>query len=105
MTVQDKGQVEILLGRPLRALILEDDPWDAELVVASLRRAAPDLKFEVLESTALFRQRLEEVDFDIILADYNLGGWSALDALEILRQSGKDTPLVVVTGAFGSGPW
>jgi PAS domain S-box-containing protein len=99
--VQDKGQVEILLGRPLRALILEDDPWDAELVVASLRRAAPDLKFEVLESTALFRQRLEEVDFDIILADYNLGGWSALDALEILRQSGKDTPLVVVTGALG----
>ena len=99
--MQDKGQAELLLGRPLRALILEDDPWDAELVVATLRRAASDLKFEVLESSAHFRQRLEEADFDIILADYNLGGWSAIDALEILRQSGKGIPLVVVTGALG----
>ena len=99
--MQDKGQAELLLGRPLRALILEDDPWDAELAVVTLGRAAPDLKFEVLDSAALFRQRLEEADFDIILADYNLGGWTAIDALEILRQSGKDIPLVVVTGALG----
>jgi two-component system sensor histidine kinase UhpB len=99
--MQDKGRAEILLGRPLRALILEDDPWDAELVVATLRRAATDLKFEVLDSAALFRQRLEEADFEIVLADYNLGGWTAIDALEILRQSGKGIPLVVVTGALG----
>jgi PAS domain S-box-containing protein len=99
--MEDKGQAELLLGRPLRALILEDDPWDAELVVATLRRATPDLKFEVLDSAALFRQELEEADFDIILADYNLGGWTAIDALEILRQSVKNIPLVVVTGALG----
>jgi PAS domain S-box-containing protein len=82
-------------------LVLEDDPYDAELVVATLRRAAPDLKFEVLDSAALFRQRLAEADFNIILADYNLGGWTAIEALELLRQSGKDIPLVVVTGALG----
>jgi CheY-like chemotaxis protein len=85
----------------LRALILEDDPWDAELVVATLRRATPALTFEVLQSSALFRRRLEEADFDIVIADYNLGGWTAIDALDILRQAGKDIPLVVVTGALG----
>ena len=99
--MQEKAQVDFLPGQCLRALILEDDPWDAELVVATLRRAAPALKVEVLESSALFRQRLEKSDFDIVLADYNLGGWTAIDALEILRQSGKDIPLVVVTGALG----
>jgi PAS domain S-box-containing protein len=82
-------------------LILEDEPWDAELIVATLRRAHPGLQAEVLKSPALFGQRLAEDEFDIILADYNLGGWTALDALEILRQSGKSTPLVVVTGALG----
>jgi len=97
----DKPQKDFLISQSLRALILEDDPWDAELVVNALRRATPALKFEILESSALFRQRLEEADFDIILADYNLGGWTALDALETLRQSGKDIPLVVVTGALG----
>ena len=97
----DRAHKDFLPSLSLRALILEDDPWDAELVVATLRRATPALEFEILESSALFRQRLEEADFDIILADYNLGGWTALDALEIVRQSGKDIPLVVVTGALG----
>lgn len=97
----DEARVDILPSPPLRALILEDDPWDAELVVATLRRATPGLQVEVLSSSALFKQRLEESDFDIILADYNLGGWTAIDALEILRQSGKSIPLVVVTGALG----
>ena len=97
----DETQVDISPTPPLRALILEDDPWDAELVLATLRRATPGLQAEVLHSSALFKQRLEESEFDIILADFNLGGWTALDALEILRQSGKSIPLVVVTGALG----
>jgi PAS domain S-box-containing protein len=97
----DKTQVDFLLGPRLQVLILEDDPWDAELVVATLRRAAPALKAEVLGSPELFRQRLKKDDFDVILADYNLGGWTAIEALEILRQSGKDIPLIVVTGALG----
>jgi CheY-like chemotaxis protein len=93
--------MDFLPTQCLRALILEDDPWDAELVVSKLRESAPALKAEVLDSSALFRQRLGEADFDIILADYNLNGWTAIDVLEILRQCGKDIPLVVVTGALG----
>jgi len=95
----DKAQLDWPPG--LRALILEDDPYDAELVAATLRRAATAVQVEVLDSSRLFRQRLAEADFDIIIADYNLGGWTALEALEILRQSGKDIPLVVATGALG----
>jgi len=97
----DQIPVDISPRLPLCALILEDDPWDAELVLVTLRRATPGLQAEVLNSSALFKQRLEESEFDIIVADYNLGGWTALDALEILRQSGKSIPLVVVTGALG----
>jgi PAS domain S-box-containing protein len=97
----DQIQLDISPSPPLRALILEDDPWDAELVLVTLRRATPGLQAEVLNSSALFKQRLEESEIDIIVADYNLGGWTALDALEILRKSGKSIPLVVVTGALG----
>ena len=97
----DKAPVDFLPCPCLRALVLEDDPWDAELVVATLRGANPALQAEVVNSPALFRQRLEESEFDIILADYNLGGWTAIEALEILRESGKSIPLVVVSGALG----
>jgi two-component system sensor histidine kinase UhpB len=101
VTMPDKAPVDFVPPQCLRALVLEDDPWDAELVVTTLRRANPGIKVEVLKAAELFRQRLEEADFDIIIADYDLGGWTALDALQILRESGKEIPLVVVTGALG----
>jgi hypothetical protein len=34
------------------------------------------------DSLETFRKRLEEVDFDVILAGFNLRNWTALDALE-----------------------
>ena len=37
----------------------------------------------------------------MIVADFNLHNWTALDALEILKESGKDIPLIVVTGSLG----
>jgi PAS domain S-box-containing protein len=87
--------------QPLRVLILEDDPQDAELVAATLRRAGYSLSLEVTDSRQQFQQQLKQADYDVILADYNLGGWNATDALRILRESGKDVPCVVVTGSLG----
>jgi light-regulated signal transduction histidine kinase (bacteriophytochrome) len=36
-----------------------------------------------------------------VLADYNLGQWRGIEALEILRQEGLDIPLILVSGALG----
>jgi PAS domain S-box-containing protein len=55
----------------------------------------------VVDSTALFRKHLNEGDYDVILADHNLVTWTGMDALEILKQSGRDIPLIVVTGILG----
>ena len=101
MTMVDEAEENLGFARPLRALILEDDPADAELVAATLRRAGYSLEFDLADSAALLRERLGAAHYDIVLADYNLGDWTAMDALEILRESGKDIPLVVVTGTLG----
>jgi chemotaxis family two-component system sensor kinase Cph1 len=37
----------------------------------------------------------------VVLADYNLGSWRGMDALEILRIEGRDIPLILVSGALG----
>jgi len=87
--------------QPLRVLILEDDPKDAELTAATLRRAGYSLSLEVTDSREQFQQRLQQADHDVILADYNLGAWNAMDALHIVQMSGKDVPFVVVTGSLG----
>jgi PAS domain S-box-containing protein len=88
-------------ARSLGALILEDNPLDAELTVAILKRAGYSLSFEVVASPEQFQAQLEQADYDLILADYNLRTWTALDALEILKKSAKDVPFVVVTGTLG----
>jgi PAS domain S-box-containing protein len=87
--------------RSLRALILEDNRQDVELMVALLKRVGYALSFEVVGSLAPFQQQLARADYDIILADYNLRTWTAMDALEILKKSGKDVPFVVVAGTLG----
>ncbi len=86
---------------PLRALIVEDNSIDIELMVAALKRMGMPLNFDAVDSPQLFEQRLGEAEYDIIIADYNLQTWTAIDALEILRRVGKQTPLVMVTGSLG----
>ncbi|MFQ5927246.1 MAG: response regulator [Terriglobia bacterium] len=88
-------------NRSLRVLILEDSPADAELVLHALRRAHYQLAHNLAETPETFQHRLRENTYDVILADYNLGPWTGMDALEILHQSGRDIPFILVTAALG----
>ena len=86
---------------PLRVLILEDNPRDAKLAASVLERGGFRVQSEVTDSLELFREKLETAEYDVILADFNLRDWTAFDALETLNRSGKDIPLIVVTGSIG----
>ena len=85
----------------LRVLILEDNPRDAKLTASVLEGGGYTVQVEVTDSPEVFRESLEKTEYDVILADFNLRNWTALDALEILKRSGKHVPLIVVTGAIG----
>jgi PAS domain S-box-containing protein len=86
---------------PLRVLILEDNPRDAKLTASVLEGGGFRVQFEVMDSPEFFRESLEKAEYDVILADFNLRHWTAFDALDILKRSGKDIPLIVVTGSLG----
>ena len=87
--------------RPLRVLILDDNRQDVERMAALLRRVGYALSVEVLDSLTALPQQLAQADYDIILADYDVRTWTATDALEILKKSGKEIPFVVVAGTLG----
>ncbi len=76
----------------------------AKLCAALLKRGGYDLQFEMVSPPEAFAERLGRDEFDIITADYNLHTWTAMDALRILKQSGKDIPLIVSTGSLGYEP-
>ncbi len=80
---------------------LEDNPDDAALCQRVLRRSQFELQFDVVSTRDKFIERLQATTYDVILADYNLGSWTGMEALELLRQRECDIPFILVTGALG----
>jgi signal transduction histidine kinase len=85
----------------LRFLLVEDSLMDIELVQRELRRAGFDFTAAVVDTPEDFRREVRTQCPQVVLADYNLPQWSGMEALEILRSSGLDVPLILVSGALG----
>jgi len=88
------------MGQPLNLLILEDSADDAELMVHELRQSGFDFRWQRVENEADFLARLQDAP-DLILSDYSLPQFTGLKAVELLRQSGFDTPFILVSGSAG----
>ena len=86
---------------PLRALIVEDSPADAEMILRELRRGGFTLMHERVETAAALRAALERETWDVVLSDYYLPGFDAPGALAVLQASGGDLPFIVVSGSVG----
>lgn len=84
-----------------RILIVEHDASDAELCRHVLRKANRHFQIDVVASRDDYLARIRETPYDAVLSDYRMPGWSGLDALEMLRREGKDTPFLLMTGALG----
>ncbi len=85
----------------LRVLLIEDVEDDALLIVDSLRRADYEISFTRVETEKSFLHELHNEYWDLILCDYNLPGYSAIEALQAMKESGLDLPFLVVSGTIG----
>jgi PAS domain S-box-containing protein len=85
---------------PLRVLILEDRPEDAELMIIELRRSGFELEWQRVETEADYVTHLDPA-LDIILADYQLPQFDAMRALHLLQAHDLDIPFILVTGTVG----
>jgi signal transduction histidine kinase len=85
----------------LQVLLVEDNPADADLMMRELRSEEFDIRATVVQTIGEFRQRVKEEFPDIILADYHLGDWKGVQALEILHGDGLDIPVIMVTVGLG----
>jgi signal transduction histidine kinase len=85
----------------LRVLVVEDSDADAELILRELRLGGFEVAGEVVQTAHQFSERVKDQLPDLVLADYNLGLWRGMEALEILRREGLDIPLILVSGSLG----
>ncbi len=84
---------------PLRVLILEDRATDAELLVHELRRHGFDPEWWRVETKQDYLAHLDHT-LDLILADYAVPGFGALQALRLLRQRDLNVPFIIVSGTI-----
>ena len=90
------------MANPLSVLILEDDPSEAELLLEELRRSGFAVAGQRVEDEAGYIGGLARRP-DLILADYTLPQFDALQALHLLQRQGLDIPFIVFTGALEEG--
>ena len=88
------------MKRPLRVLLVEDNPADAELILRELRRNFFDPQWNRVETEADFMAAINELP-DIILSDYSMPQFSGLRAAELLKESELNIPFILISGTVG----
>ncbi len=89
------------MKQPLRALIVEDDPDDAQLILRELTQGGFEVTHTIVETAADLRAALERERWDIILCDYALPHLRGSAALPLVRELCPDTPFIFVSGTIG----
>src|SRR5262245_14936852 len=80
-------------------LLLEDVVSDSELVERELSKAKISYTGKRVDTRQDFVEALLEFQPHIILADYSLPQFGAMDALRLLKETNVDIPLILVTGS------
>jgi len=86
---------------PLRLLQVEDTEDDAALVLLALTRAGYDIFARRVDTAEGLRNELHGSDWDLVIADYTMPGFSGTKALAIVREQHSDLPFIFVSGTIG----
>jgi len=89
------------MSEPLHVLEVEDCESGAELLSRLLGAAGYEVHSTRVECDHEMQRALAEREWDVIIADYRVSGFGAPEALDVLRESGRDIPFIVVSGAAG----
>ncbi|HUQ94016.1 MAG TPA: PAS domain S-box protein [Bryobacteraceae bacterium] len=90
---------------------MEDNPADAELILATLEKDGIRCEASRVETQDDFRVAIENSSFNLILADCSLPSFDGLSALQITKEINAirtgseekipETPFIFVTGSIG----
>ena len=89
------------MSATLRVLILEDSENDSRLLVHKLgREGGYKVSFERVESLNALKAALNKQAWDILISDHSMPKFSAIQALEELRERGLDIPVIILSGTI-----
>jgi PAS domain S-box-containing protein len=92
---------EEIMNKSLKILAVEDSGSDAELNFRELEKAGYTVSFTLVDNLTDMQSALNNEIFDVVLSDHNMPQFSSEGALTLLKDSNKDIPFVIVSGAIG----
>lgn len=85
----------------IRLLFIEDSESDMNLVLRMLKKAGYETSQLRVETAEVMRDALGSNEYDIIICDNKLPEFNAEMALDIYKETGKDIPVIIVSGSIG----
>jgi diguanylate cyclase (GGDEF)-like protein len=89
-----------VLCTEIRLLIVEDSESDADLLTQQLARCGLRLVHERVDNADDLKNALLSADWDIVISDHAMPGFSSRAALTILKSTGRDIPFIVYSGCI-----
>ena len=88
-------------SKSLRVLFVEDCEDDMLLLLSELQRGGHEVQYTRVESEEQMLAALGQSEWDIVISDYSMPGFSGLRALEIMKKRASDLPFIIVSGNIG----
>jgi diguanylate cyclase (GGDEF)-like protein len=82
----------------LRLLMVEDSEDDARLLYSELTHRVRNITYVRVDNADDMRAALNDSDWDIVISDHSLPRFSSLEALQVLKECGKDIPFIIYSG-------
>ena len=84
------------MSEPLKVLLLDDEPIVGKRLKPALTKIGCEV--EVFEDSRKALERLEEVNFDIVVTDIRMDEVDGIEILEHVQQKSPRTRVIMITG-------
>lgn len=84
--------------KKIKVFFLEDNLDDVGLELYQLKKGGLEVTYEVARNRKEFLEKIQDINVDIILADYALPDITGIEAIHICRERKIDIPIIFITG-------
>ncbi|VAW59398.1 Sensory box histidine kinase/response regulator [hydrothermal vent metagenome] len=88
-------------GELLNILVVEDSEDDVLLLLRELNRGGYKTFHKRVDTAITLQQCLDEQTWDIVITDHNMPGFDSTSAIKLVKQTGEDIPVIIVSGSIG----
>ena len=83
------------MSKQLKILLVEDSEDDAALLTRELKKGGIQPTIQRVETADAMKKALEKQEWDVVISDYVLPCFNGLDAISLLKKTGKDLPFII----------